>query len=79
MSISFFDTIVNLKCLNEIIVGDNVQDKKILVEEFINHCLIAEETPMTGDYKRGNKSNKALLANLEQLKQLSELTTGVLD
>ncbi|POZ56670.1 hypothetical protein LYSIN_01453 [Lysinibacillus sphaericus] len=56
-----------------------MQDKKILVEEFINHCLIAEETPMTGDYKRGNKSNKALLAILEQLKQSSELATGVLD
>lgn len=52
---------------------------KILVEEFIKHSLIAEETPMTGDYKRGNKSNKALLANLEQPKQLSELATGVLD
>ncbi len=56
-----------------------MQDKKILVKEFINHCLIAEETPMTGDYKRGNKSNKALLAILEQLKQSSELATDVLD
>lgn len=52
---------------------------KILVEEFIKHSLIAEETPMTGDYKRGNKSNKALLAILDQLKQSSELATAVLD
>jgi len=56
-----------------------MQDKKILVEEFINHCLIAEQTQMTGDYKRGNKSNKALLAILDQLKQSHELATAVLD
>ena len=56
-----------------------MQDKKILVDEFIKHALIAEETPMTGDYKRGNKSNKALLAILDQLKQSSELATAVLD
>lgn len=52
---------------------------KILVEEFIKHVLIAEQTQMTGDYKRGNKSNKALLAILDQLKQSSELATAVLD
>jgi len=52
---------------------------KILVDEFINHCLIAEETQMTGDYKRGNKSNRALLVILDQLKQSSELATAVLD
>ena len=56
-----------------------MQDKKILVEEFINHCLIAEQTQMTGEYKRGNKSNKALLAILDQLKQSHELATAVLD
>ncbi|WP_409369334.1 hypothetical protein [Lysinibacillus sp. 38-6] len=56
-----------------------MQDKKILVDEFIKHALIAEETPMTGDYKRGNKSNKALLAILDQLKQSHELATAVLD
>jgi len=56
-----------------------VQDEKILVETFINHCLIAEETQMTGDYKRGNKSNRALLVILDQLKQSSELATAVLD
>ncbi|MFJ7406162.1 MULTISPECIES: hypothetical protein [unclassified Lysinibacillus] len=56
-----------------------MKDTKILVDEFINHCLIAEQTPMTGDYKRGNKSNKALLAILDQLKQSSELATAVLD
>lgn len=54
-------------------------DKEILVETFIKHCLIAEVTQMTGDYKRGNKSNKALLAILDQLKQSSELATAVLD
>jgi len=54
-------------------------DKETLVEEFIKHALIAEQTPMTGDYKRGNKSNKALLAILDQLKQSSELATAVLD
>lgn len=52
---------------------------KILVDEFIKHCLIAEETQMTGDYKRGNKSNRALLVILDQLKQSSELATTVLD
>jgi len=56
-----------------------VQDEKILVEEFIKHALIAEQTQMTGDYKRGNKSNKALLAILDQLKQSHELATAVLD
>jgi len=54
-------------------------DKETLVEEFIKHALIAEQTQMTGDYKRGNKSNKALLAILDQLKQASELATAVLD
>ena len=54
-------------------------DKETLVEEFIKHTLIAEQTQMTGDYKRGNKSNKALLAILDQLKQASELATAVLD
>ncbi|MFJ5766544.1 hypothetical protein ACIP9C_14415 [Lysinibacillus sp. NPDC093210] len=54
-------------------------NKETLVEEFIKHGLIAEETQMTGDYKRGNKSNKALLAILEQLKQSTELATAVLD
>ncbi|TKI67682.1 hypothetical protein FC756_12410 [Lysinibacillus mangiferihumi] len=56
-----------------------MQDEKILIETFIKHALIAEQTQMTGDYKRGNKSNKALLAILEQLKQSSELATAVLD
>lgn len=52
---------------------------KNIVEEFIKHSKIADETQMTGDYKKGNKSHKVLLDIRDQLKQEPKLAKVVID
>ena len=56
-----------------------MKDTKNIVEEFIKHSKITEETQLIGDYKKGNKSHEVLLAIRDQLKEEPELAKEVFD
>lgn len=51
----------------------------ILIEEFIRHALIMEQTQYSGEYKKGNKSHNIHLSIRDKLKHDSELTIEVFD
>ncbi|WKA53221.1 hypothetical protein [Planococcus shixiaomingii] len=56
-----------------------MKNKNSIVEEFIKHSLIAEQTQYSGDYRKGNKSQDALLAICDGLKDEPELAKEVFD
>ncbi|MDJ0333445.1 hypothetical protein [Planococcus sp. S3-L1] len=56
-----------------------MEDKNRIVEEFIKHSLIMEQTQYSGEYKKGNKSHEVHLSIRDKLKQDPELAKGVFD
>lgn len=56
-----------------------MKDTKSIVEEFIKHSIIAEQAPFSGEYRKGNRSQEALLAIRNQLKGEPEIAKEVFD
>ncbi|MDN7240968.1 hypothetical protein QWY14_04160 [Planococcus sp. N028] len=56
-----------------------MKNKNSIVAEFIKHSLIAEQTQYSVDYRKGNKSQDALLAIRDGLKDDPELAKEVFD
>lgn len=56
-----------------------MNNQEYLVKEFIKHAVTAEQAQFSGDYRKGNKSQEALLAIHHQLKDEPELAENVFD
>lgn len=56
-----------------------MEDKNAIVEKFIKHALIMEQSQYAGEYKKSNKSHGVHLSIRDQLQQKPELAKEVFD